>query len=301
LLQKTYDIFQCHYAHSGLLGVHLKKLGCRGKIVTMFHGYDIRAGIAHNGSCYKDLWQHGDCFLSISQYTSEHIIRFGADPLRVVRHPVGIDTTRFPFRSAAIREKKDPARTRFVSVARLVPEKGLSYALKAIKILLTDHPDQAVEYRIIGEGPLRRDLQHQVDELGLTNIVTFLGGVTQSVVREELSSADIFLLPSIAEVLPIALMEAQSTGLPVIATDVGGVREIVLDNRSGYVIPSGNPVILADCLGKIVVQRGCWGEMGKMGSAYIAENFDMKNLNRRLENIYIGLAHDRVPCDLGEK
>lgn len=296
LLVKPFDILQCHYANNGLSGIHLKRLGCRAKVVTMFHGHDIRTGIENNGTCYNDLWQYGDCYLSISRYTSDHIIRFGADPSRIVHHPVGIDTTKFPFRRPAMHSGSRAGFVRLISVARLVPEKGLSHALQAIRKMLDGMPDLAVEYRIIGEGPLQQGLENQAHELGLTDIVTFLGGANQSVVQKELADADIFLLPSMAEVLPAALMEAQSTGLPAVASDVGGVCEIILDKRSGYLVPPGKPDVLADCLGRIILQRNRWEEMGRIGSSFIAKHFDIMNLNERLETIYTELMHNRKPC-----
>ncbi|HHO75619.1 MAG TPA: colanic acid biosynthesis glycosyltransferase WcaL [Deltaproteobacteria bacterium] len=301
ILGKSYDIIQCHYAKNGLSGIHLKKLGCNAKIVTMFHGHDIRAGLDDNDIPYRDLWRYGDCFLAISEYTRDKIIGFGADPTSIVYLPVGIDTSCFPLRSDSRPSENNTDGIRLISVARLVPDKGLSYALSAIRRVLEKLPGVEIEYRIIGDGPLQESLLNQVHELELENIVTFVGGKAQPSVRKELEASDIFLLPSTAEVLPVSLMEAQSIGLPVIASDVGAVREIVVDGRSGYLVPQGDPQHIADHLIKLISQRKNWKEMGRTGSAHIAAHFDIKHLTQRLEHIYTGLSTNISPASLNEQ
>jgi colanic acid/amylovoran biosynthesis glycosyltransferase len=88
LLNKEYDIIQCHYGPNGSFGSILKEIGIKGKLVTMFHGWDIRHGIAKKGRIYEHLFKHGDCFLAISDYNYQNLLRLSADPKRIIFHPV---------------------------------------------------------------------------------------------------------------------------------------------------------------------------------------------------------------------
>jgi colanic acid/amylovoran biosynthesis glycosyltransferase len=105
-------------------------------------------------------------------------------------------------------------------------------------------------------------------------------------VIDALHRADVFFLPSVAEVLPVSLMEAQAVGLPVVATSVGAVGEVVLDGRSGVLAAPGDPDALADMLGSLIQRSREWVLMGLTGRRHVEANFDVNRLNDRLVEIY---------------
>jgi len=150
-----------------------------------------------------------------------------------------------------------------------------------------------LEYNIVGEGYLKEDLKGLINDLNLNKIVRLLGPKTQDVVADMLKQSDIFLLPSRVEATPVVLMEAQAVGLPVIATDVASVKEVIVDNKSGYCVPSMDIDALAEKLNYLIACPEKWFEMGKIGRKHIEDNFDVNKLNDRLLNIFSQLINDK--------
>jgi glycosyltransferase involved in cell wall biosynthesis len=130
------------------------------------------------------------------------------------------------------------------SVGRLSKEKNFSMLLNAIPRVIAQKPE--ARFLIIGEGPLRDDLRSQAERLGLTPAVIFAGA--RSDVDALYPLMDLFVLPSLGEGLPLVILEAMASGVPVLATDVGGSRELVLPGRTGWLTPSEDPIALAESI-----------------------------------------------------
>ena len=281
----NFDIIHCHFGPTGNLGVTLRKHGIQAKFVTTFHGFDIRLGQEKGGQIYDSLFSEGDCFIAISDYNYENLVAFGLEQRKIVHLPVGIDISKFPY-NKSLEHCRNGNPIRMLTVARLVEEKGLTYGIKAIHELLQQRPQLKLSYSIIGEGPLEENLVSLTQDLGLTDVVNFLGARDQRYVSEILKKSHIFLLPSIAEVLPVSLMEAQAVGLPVIATDVGDIKKIVLDGKSGFVVPSRDVCALAEKLEYMLEHNLERVKMGLTGRKHVADNYDSNKLNDRLVGIY---------------
>jgi colanic acid/amylovoran biosynthesis glycosyltransferase len=284
---KKFDIIQCHFGSIGNVGVLLKQLGVEGKLVTMFHGRDIRQGMEKGGKIYRQLFDYGDCFLAISDYNYKKLIQFGANPDKIIFHPVGIEIDKFPLKRQERNKISSPVI--ILTVARLVEEKGLKYSIMAINVILKKNPDVALKYYIVGEGPLEEGLKELIKELKLKDIVKCLGSMDQSQVAKEMLKAHIFLLPSIAEALPVVLMEAQAVGLPVIATNVGSVTDVIVDGKSGFLVPERDVNALTEKLEYLIEHPELWPEMGAYGRQFIEENYNIEKLNNRLFKIYQNL------------
>ena len=287
-----YDIIHCHYGLNGNIGASMKQLGFKGKLVTMFHGFDIRLGIKKGGTIYHQLFKTGDCFMAISDYNFENLIRLGANPQKIIFHPVGIDVNKFTFQRQPI-PIKSLNTIIILTVARLVQEKGLQYGIRAISELLKEHPKLHVEYRIVGCGQLEKKLRKQVEELDLVGIVSFLGELEQEKVIREMQKANIFLLPSVDEALPTVLMEAQAIGLPIVSTNVGSVSEAMIDKKSGFLVPERDVDSLTEKLEYLIAHPELWLEMGRAGRKHVEEHYDIDKLNDRLERIYKELIGEK--------
>jgi len=127
---------------------------------------------------------------------------------------------------------------RLLNVAALAEKKGHRFLLEALR----DLPDATLD--IVGDGELRAELERHAAELGLAGRVRFLGERSKQEVAELMRAADLFVLPSLAENLPVVLIEAQASGLAAVATSVGGVPELV-DDAAGMLVPPGDPTALA--------------------------------------------------------
>ena len=287
-----YEIIQCHFGPNGNLAAVLKVLGVfDAKVITMFHGYDIRLGMEEGAQIYERLFREGDLFLSICNYNYRKLISFGLDKSKIVYHPVGIDPDKFAFKwQTAGRAIEGPVK--LLTVARLVKVKALDNGIRAIHKVLREYPDLAIEYNIIGDGYLADDLMELVHELDLDNVVHLLGPKNQDEVMEAMGKSHIFMLPSLAEALPVALMEAQAVGLPAIATAVGSVNEVIVEGQSGYCVPAMDVDAMAERVGFLINRPQRWPVMGSTGRRHINENFNIDKLNDRLLNLYGNLIDE---------
>lgn len=294
--ERDYHIVQCHFAPNGTLGAVLKDLGViAGKLVTTFHGYDLRQGLESGPRTYRYLRDRGDCFVAISSYNRTGLERLGFPPGRIVDHPVGIDLAKFPFRGGTVEERLHSGPVEVLTVARLVPEKGIEFGLRAVHQLARTERGPRIRYTIIGSGVLELPMRGLAASLGLDPVVHFMGEQDQAEVSRVMRSADIFLLPSTAEVLPVVLMEAQAVGLPVVATDVGSVRDIVEDGRSGVVVPPADTDALVGGLRRLLDHQEAWPAMGRWGRRRVEERYDVGRLNPRLVDIYRALLGANRP------
>lgn len=290
-----YDVMHCHFGPHGAYAVKLRDFGAfRGKIVTSFHGFDVEAyPRATGGNPYHELFRSGDLFLANSRFTERRLRDLGCPADRLVVHPVGIDVARFRPLS---RRRRVGGPLRLLTVARLVEEKGIAYGIRAVAELRRRRPTLEMVYDIVGDGPLASDLRALAARLGVESHVRFLGWADQAELPEIYASGDLFLLPSIRtpsgaqEGAGMVLLEAQAAGLPIIATRVGGIPEVVLEGVSAVLVPERDAVAIADAVEDLVARRGEWEIMGRAGRQYVARNFDIRSLNANLIQMYEGLA-----------
>lgn len=135
-------------------------------------------------------------------------------------------------------------------VARLGETKGLDYLLNAVASVKKQYPN--IHVRVWGDGPLRHDLLSQAQTLGLDGEQIFVGSFAHQDLPQIMSSTDIFLMPSILEGLPLALIEAMAYGRPIVATTVGGIPELIEDGISGLLCPPKDSYALAEKLNLLI-------------------------------------------------
>jgi len=294
--EQEYDIIHCHFGPNGNIGMLLNNLGVRGRVITSFYGYDISAHVEQFGrTIYDPLFQQGDLFIAISDAVNERLIRLGCDKDKVVKHPLGIDVEKF---HSEERKRQIGEKVKILTVARLVEKKGLEYSIKAVAKVVKKHPH--VEYNVAGDGPLGSHLESLISESGVKEQVRLLGWQDQDQIRRLYQESHIFVLASVIarngdqEGTPTVLMEAQAQGLPIVSTLHSGIPEIVLDGRSGFLVPERDVDALAERLQYLIEHPECWPEMGRAGRRFVEEHHDIKKLNRRLVRIYEGLVGGRV-------
>lgn len=190
----------------------------------------------------------------------------------------------------------DEAETHLCYMGVLIPRKGVSDLLRALRLLL-DRQDlpRPVRLTIAGSGEEEDALIHLCQELGLRNHVTFLGWTRGEEKQSLLLSSQCFILPSYNEGLPVAILEAISCGLPVVTTDVGSTGEAVCDNVDGRFVPVGNPEALADGIADVISSREHWEALSRGARTIAATRFDEKLLFDQLEELYCTLAGEEAP------
>jgi len=284
-LDGDWDVVHSHFGPVGNKAAALKQYGAfDAPLLTSFHGWGVRRGRQEGGDIYAELFETAELLLANSRETRESLVAFGAPPEKVRVHHVGIDLSRFEYREP---EPPDDEVT-LLSVGRLVEEKGHADGIRAVHRLVEDDLD--VEYRIVGDGSLADDLRDLIERLGIENAVTLCGAKRHEDVRAEMRDADVFFLPSRSEGLGRVLLEAQAIGLPIVATNAGGVSEGVVPGESARLAPAGDVPALASAVREIVDDPEVWGEMAATGRRHVEREFDLEDLNDELVTLYASLT-----------
>jgi glycosyltransferase involved in cell wall biosynthesis len=168
------------------------------------------------------------------------------------------------------------------SVGRLDAAKGYEYLLRALPEVFNRYEDIVV--RIAGSGELLEQLRDMAAQLGLGDRVEFLGFTAN--VKDFLESIDIYVQPSLCEALPMAILEASAVGVPVVASDVGGVAECIVDGETGYVVPPRDPEALGNAIAKLVFDPSLRIRMGKAASRLIRERFRDDQMVNATQDVY---------------
>lgn len=167
--------------------------------------------------------------------------------------------------------------------ARLAPEKGHQYMLDAMS-LLASRGVRSVRWRIVGEGPLRGWLEHEIKTRALGDRIRLEG--YRSDVRAVLSSVGAVVQPSLKEGMPIALLEAMALGVPVIATAVGAVPEFVRDGTSGILVPPADPDSLANALERFQTNPAFRRQVGSAAKVDVLSRFTPEVMARQYDSVY---------------
>ncbi|UHJ57614.1 glycosyltransferase [Mycolicibacterium fortuitum] len=140
---------------------------------------------------------------------------------------------------------------------------------------------ERIELDLIGDGPLRNELQDLATELGLSSRVRFHGGQSETVVRQALAEADIFVLPSVVaaggqmEGLPVALMEALASGIPTVSTRLSGIPELLIPEQTGFLAVPGDAQSLHDTLEQLLASGPALDEYERAGRHLVEREFDI--------------------------
>ncbi len=174
---------------------------------------------------------------------------------------------------------------RILYVGRLAAVKGLPVLLEALAMIRQARPN--IMLTIAGDGPDRSNLEQMSRELNLQHHVRFVGYCSQAQVREHLKQTDVFVMSSFAEGVPVVLMEALASGVPVVATRIAGVGELVENGISGFTVPPGNPVSLAEAIERLLDDPTLRQQFGRNGRRHVEEHFDIRREAARLLQIMI--------------
>jgi glycosyltransferase involved in cell wall biosynthesis len=171
--------------------------------------------------------------------------------------------------------------TFLLSVGRLVHEKAYEVLIQAMKIVVAEYP--AVFLGIAGDGILRDRLQALIDRLDLGGNVCLLGD--RKDVPALMANADVFIMSSRSEGMPVALLEAMGSGLPVVATRIGGLPEVIAGPSYGILVPPESPGDLAAAILQLVRNPGLCASMGQAARQRIKEIYTIESMCLRYESV----------------
>jgi glycosyltransferase involved in cell wall biosynthesis len=195
--------------------------------------------------------------------------------------PNGVELGPVPSREAAV------GPVEIVSVGRLAEPKDFSALIRAMSLV----PHETARLRLLGDGPLRAMLEGEIAEAGLGSVVELAGEVPD--VRARLSKADVFVLSSASEGMPISVLEAMASALPVVASGVPGMEELVVDGETGYLVAPGDAEALADRLRRVIDDSALRTRLGAAGRRRAEDRFGLASWQRAHLELYAKLLAER--------
>lgn len=276
--------------HAGLLGLPLAWLACvpvrlaghRGSIqdiprwMTRLHAWMVNRGIA-------------TLMVAVSERVRRKAIEEeGVLPERVIViqngivPPSGADFSDVERRRARQRLGVPADFSLALTVGRLTEQKGQVHLLRAVPLVLERFPN--IVFLLAGDGPLRTELEGEARQLGIIDAVRFLG--TRSDVPDLLRLADLFILPSVSEGMPVALLEAMMVGLPVIASQVEGVDEIVQDGQNGLTVPPADPKALSQAILRLALDAELRQRLGAQAKSFVENRFTLEAMCHRYLELF---------------
>jgi len=242
------------------------------------------------------LWRFGSIplarkILPVSKYVSKSIQTIGIAPnkIEVVYNGLNFDRLKqIDLQVKKLREEFNISDDIFLvgSVGRLVDIKGYEYLISAARALL--EKCNYIKFILVGDGAQKEYLEKLVAENGLKDHIIFAG--FRKNVPELLSSFDLFVLPSLSEGLPTVILEAMWAGVPVIATDIGGIPEIVTDGETGFLVKPKDPDALIEKMILYLRDRALRRQISYRAKEFVVKNFSVEQKVLRLNQIYTKLA-----------
>lgn len=280
------DIVHAHFATSnGLLG----SLSNFHPLIVSVWGSDVfdfpeispfhRALIKFNLS-------RADRVLSTSLMMARRTNRFTNKPIEVT--PFGVDIDQFSPTSRPIH-----AGIVIGTVKRLEPKYGIDYLLRAFKMLCDRNPRLALSLLLIGEGSQRKQLEALAVSLGVRQKVTFMGRVPYRDIARCHKMIDVFVFPSTSdsESFGVAAVEASACGNPVVASNIGGLPEVVEHGVTGFIVPPREPVTTADAIEKLILDSGLRARMGSAARRRVENLFNWNHNVSQMIGIYKSVLH----------
>jgi len=237
----------------------------------------------------KVVLRNADAVIALSRFLAIATVQYGGlSPEKVLTHYWGVDLEQFkrkePIEGST---KNDTIVLGFVK--HLLPKYGPEYFIRAVAKVRSQYAH--IKALMIGDGPLRAELESLAMALGIQDIITFIGGVPHDAVPSYMSQIDIFIMPSVyeSETFGVAAAEAQAMGIPVVATRVGGIPEAVADGLTGLLVPPRDEGAIADAVIRLIEDRPLRESMSKAGPPFVAQHFDWEKNVGAVEQLYYSL------------
>ena len=227
--------------------------------------------------------------ISVSEHTSDHVVEVeGAPREKVVTIYNGIDFDRIKpseddFKSRIRKEFGTEGKFLILTTGRLHPEKGYPFLFEAAA-KLKKQVDKPFVWLIAGKGQFEEEFRNQVTNLGCDDVIKFIG--FRKDIPDLMSTADVFVLPSVAEAFGVVFAEAIYLGTPIVATNIGGIPEVVTNGVDGILIPPADSSAIADTLTELINHPEKLKALGNTGKQKVIEKFEFEDMTRKYEAVY---------------
>lgn len=278
------------HAHFGYEGARCLRARRRSGLpmLTSFYGADVSEGGRSLSwrKRYERLFAAGEGFVVEGTNMRQQLLKSGCPAGKIRINHLGVDLSRLQFS-----ERGGHSEPRFLICAAFREKKGIRYAIQA----LAQVRDRGHKFCLvlIGDGPERPLLEGLLRDLDLQDRAEMRGMQPYSEVIAELQRCDVLLQPSVTAAdgdteggAPVILLDAQASGVPVVATRHADIPEYVLDRQSGLLVPERDPAALAECILYLMRHPGSWARMGRAGRQHVEQEYNACRQAERLESIY---------------
>lgn len=228
----------------------------------------------------KKLFSKSNTFIAISNGMAKeltHAYTINKDKIHIVQNSIDIEKYK------ALRKKTNNSVNKILTINRLVYRKGLLDLVDAAKIVCRENPQTL--FTIIGKGPLEKVLKNKIREYHLENNVVMPGEVPHAEIKKYLQEANVFVIPSHYEGLPLSLLEAIASGKAIVGTDIKGIRDIITNGKNGLLVPKSNPKALARAITRIIINVPLQKKLEE-NAEKSAQNFDRRKKTEEILTIY---------------
>lgn len=281
------DILHAHFGHMGVIASSMKKAGLLGgaKVIVSFHGQDL---FPYKRLVYQKEYQIFNNFASSllvnSLYSKSLLNEITLFPqVKVI--PVGLSLDYFK-PDCGLNNK-----VRLIFLGRLVYLKGGLIMIKIFYRLFLKNP--YLELVIIGDGEQRDEIEIEIKAYGLENFIFLKGALSQDNIIDEMKSASIFVYPGLTDPIfkagdtqGLVIQEAQSMELPVVCSDVGGVKYGLIEGKTGFLVKEGDIEGFVERIQYLIDHPEVRIKMGKAGRSFVKQKFDSKVIGDQLEKLY---------------
>lgn len=280
-----YDVYHAHFGPMGDFS-RLTFEHTDTPAVVSFYGQDVSRALEKEPRRYTPMFRSVDAVTALSNEMCKNLQKLGCAREKIWKQQLAIDLSTFDF---CERHEPEEGPIELLTVARLVEKKGISFVINAVSDLYDDFD---IRYRIVGDGPLRQEIEKKIGDKGLNDTVQLLGWQKYDRVVELMRESHIFVLTSVTshdndkEGTPTVLLEAQASSLPVVSTYHAGIPEIVKDKESGLLVPERDIDALVSALHELLSNSERWEKMGKQGREFVKDTHSIPAMVDRLETIY---------------
>jgi glycosyltransferase involved in cell wall biosynthesis len=233
-----------------------------------------------------------DRIIAVSEWVKYDIAKYRIDEKKIIPVHNGINVSAFkPTAATNVRRQYGIDGPMLLFVGRMITQKGVPYLIDAMPLVLREHPD--TKLLLVGRGNALESIKKKVKKMGLDKSVIFSGYMSEENLKEAYGTCDIFVLPSVWEVLPIAILEAMSSSRPVVCTGAGGNAELVKDGLNGHVVPMRDSPALAEKINSLLDDPEKLKGMGRAGRRRAEDEFDWKLIAQKTKEVYEDLLLEK--------
>ncbi len=288
--ERNVKLIHAHFGPNGVNALRFKKKWLV-PLITTLYGYDISklAKIPEWSERYRVLFLKGDLFLVEGPYMKSKLMDLGCPEQKIKIQRIAISLERTPFKPR--KPKKDDEKVILIFAGRFVEKKGLIYALHAIKKVKEKY--KSLEFCIIGDGPLKQEIEQFIRDHRMDDYVKMFGFLTYENYLKEMQKADIFIHPSITASdgdseggAPTSILEAQAAGMPVVSTYHADIPNIVVPGKSALLSNERDWQSLSQNITYLLENQHIWKDMGKAGHTFVKKYHDIGKEVNILEDRY---------------